>query len=105
MPSGPGPVRDCVAYDIGISHEPEELFTASMLARLGPHNVLRRKALRPPGTRLEYSAGSTRRDQWCPVPAGARVSQAAIAQVMTASRSARLAPSRACMDRPCTRVV
>ena len=32
-------------------------------------------------------------------------SQAAIAQVMTASRSARLAPSRACTDRPCTTVV
>jgi hypothetical protein len=35
----------------------------------------------------------------------ASVSQAAIAQVMTASRSARLAPSRACTDRPCTTVV
>jgi NADPH2:quinone reductase len=30
------------------------------------------------------------------------VSQEAIAQVMTASNSARVAPSRACTDRPCT---
>src|SRR5262245_25725592 len=33
------------------------------------------------------------------------VSHAAIAQVMTASNSARVAPSRACMERPCTMVV
>lgn len=36
---------------------------------------------------------------------GMSVSQAAIAQVMTASNSARVAPSRACTDRPCTTVV
>lgn len=35
----------------------------------------------------------------------ANVSQAATAQVMTASRSRRLTPSRACTDRPCTTVV
>src|SRR5215472_13575975 len=54
-PSGPGPVRDCVAYDIGISHEPEELLYRSRCSRdraritsyAGRHFARR-------GTRLEY---------------------------------------------------
>lgn len=48
------------------------------------------------------------RESACPpywVAGDVRVSQAAIAQVMTASSSARVAPSRAWTERPCTTVV
>ena len=59
----------------------------------------------PPSPRPLVPPPNTTQPPMCD---GAEVSvsqAAAIAQVMTASNSARSAPSRACMDRPCTTVV
>jgi len=59
----------------------------------------------PDVTGFGSPTGATGRGISCQRSAEARVSQAAMAQLMTASRSARVAPSRACTDRPCTTVV